>query len=157
MLDLQYDVTQLAKLREKTSNYPPYALNKGLEVTANYLNTNRHLLSLYPPTSSQPFIWSSERQRRKVMALLGGQPYSRTYNLMNSGIFNVNNRPGYLYVYYENFASYAKWVIGQTTQIIGMIARGWKPVNKVISTSDRRDDIKELFRYAVINAWNEMP
>lgn len=144
---------QTSKLKNKFEKYPPFAMNAGLTAASDYLNTPLVKMSIYPPSQSgQPFVWSSDKQRRYVMANIK-LPSMRTFELANSGSFKVDSRYSSLYVYYENVASYAKWVIGQFTQIIGHITRGWKPVNKTI-TDQFHDNVVERFREAVIKAWD---
>lgn len=146
---------QVSKLKDKFDKYPPYALGKGLDVTSEYLNTPEVKRSIYPPSQSgQPFVWSTERQRRYVMANIR-LPSVRTYNLADSGNFKVDKSQSSLYVYYENLVSYAKWVIGSFTQIIGHITRGWKPVNTIV-TDRYRSEVVSRFREAVLKAWDEM-
>ena len=146
---------QVAKIKDKFEKYPPYAMGKGLDESANYLNNNFVKQSLYPPSQSgQPFVWSSEKQRRFVMANIR-LPSIRTFHLANSGTFKVNRALSSLYVYYENTANYAKWVIGSFTRIIGHVTRGWQPVNTVI-VNKYRGEIVSRFKDAAIKAWDEM-
>lgn len=148
---------QTSKLKNKFEKYPKFAIDKGLNDVSDYLNTPLVKLSIYPPSQSgQHFIWSSERQRKAFFATNGfgrGIPTTRTFELANAGTFRVDSRYSSLYVYYQNTASYAKWVIGQFTRIIGHIARGWKPVNTVI-TDQFHDEVLTRFREAVIKAWD---
>lgn len=144
---------QTAKLKYKMEKYPPFALNAGLTTAADYLNSPLVKLDIYPPSQSgAPFVWSSEKQRRYVMANIK-LPSTRNFNLANSGSFKVDQSRSSLYVFYQNVAPYAKWVIGQFTQIIGHITRGWKPVNTVVV--DRyHDEVINRFHDAVIQAWD---
>ena len=152
MIDMVVDTAQVAKIKTKMEKYPPYVIGKGLEASASYLNSPSVKASLYPPSQSGlPFIWSSERQRRFVFANIS-LPSQRTMNLANSGEFKVEKRYSSLYVYYQNTASYARWVIGNFTQIIGHISRGWKPVNTyIVSLSGK---VVPIFKRAVLDAWN---
>lgn len=153
----QTEVTaQVAKLKDKFDRYPVFAIGAGLDASAEYLNTPEVKNSFYPPSQAgSPFQWSSERQRRAFFATNGfgrGIPTVRTMELANSGTFKVNKAYSSLYVYYENTASYAKWVIGQFTQIVGHIARGWKPVNTVIVDRERATVLTK-FKAAALAAW----
>lgn len=155
MLSLDTDVNQIAKIKEKFDKYPPYVIGKGLDAATNYLNNPTFKQSIYPPSQSgQPFIWSSEKQRRYVFANIK-LPSTRTYYLASSGTFVADKRYSSLYIYYQNVASYAQWVIGNFTQIIGHKARGWKAVNSIVI--DKRNDIMREFDNGTKNAWNEMP
>lgn len=154
MLDIQTDLNQIAKIKQKMTDYPPYAIGKGLDASAEYLNNPSVKASMYPPSQSgQPFVWSSDKQRRYVFANIK-LPSTRTMNLANSGEFKVEKKYSSLYIYYVNTAAYAKWVIGNFTQIIGHITRGWKPVNT--NVVDRRDEVVQLFHDAVSKSWDEM-
>jgi hypothetical protein len=150
---------QTAKIKDKFDKYPTFAMGKGLDASSNYLNNNFVKQSLYPPSQSgSPFVWSSERQRRAFFATNGfgrGIPTVRTMELANSGSFKVNKSGSSLYIYYENTASYAKWVIGQFTQIIGHITRGWKPINTMV-IDKYRNEVVSRFKDAAIKAWDEM-
>ena len=156
MISMSTDTTQqIAKLKDKFEKYPPYALGKGLDAAAEYLNSSNIKQSIYPPSQSgQPFVWSSERQRRYVFANIK-LPSVRTYNLANSGTFKVNKNQSSLYVYYENLASYAKWVLGNFSQIIGHRLRGWKPVNSIVVDKERSNVVSK-FKEAALRAWDEM-
>lgn len=146
---------QIAKIKDKFDKYPPYAMTKGLNASSNYLNNNFVKQSLYPVSQSgQPFVWSTEKQRRYVMANIR-LPSVRTYNLANSGQFKVNLNFSSLYIYYENTAEYAKWVIGSFTRIIGHITRGWQPVNTMV-INKYRGEVVSRFKEAAIKAWDEM-
>lgn len=148
-------LNQISKIKDKFAKYPPYVIGKGLDNAADYLNQPSFKASLYPPSQSgQKFMWSSEKQRRYVMANVN-LPYSRTMNLSNSGTFKVEKKYSSLYIYYENAAAYAKWVIGNFTQIIGHIARGWKPVNTKVT--DQRSDVLQKFSDGTNGAWDQMP
>lgn len=156
MLDLQVNEQQIAKLKDKFQKYPPYAIGKAGDATAAYLNSTSVKQSIYPQSQSgQPFIWSSERQRRFVHANIK-LPSTRTMNLANSGSFQVEKKYSSLYITYTNTASYAKWVIGNFTRIIGHITRGWKPVNTIIVDRER-NKVLDIFRENVSSkTWNEL-
>lgn len=154
MISLQTDVNQIAKIKDKMTKYPPYVIGKGLDAVSSELNSPAYKSSLYPPSQSgSPFVWSSDRQRRYVFANIK-LPSQRTMNLANSGEFKVEKKYSSFYVYYQNTASYARWVIGNFTQIIGHITRGWKPVNT--NVVDKRSDILSTFDNATKGSWDEL-
>lgn len=153
MIEMQADLQQISKLKEKFEKYPPFAIESGLNASAEYLNTPDVKRSIYPPSQSgQPFMWSSDKQRRFVFANIN-LPSVRTNNLADSGQFKVDHSRSSLYVYYENTANYAKWVIGSFTQIIGHITRGWKPVNVTV-TERFRSEVVSRFKEAALRAWD---
>jgi len=154
MISMAVDTAKIDYLRDKMQRFPVYAIGGGLEYTADYLNTPSFKSSMYPPSQSgQPFIWSSPRQRRFVHANFQ-LPSTRTMNLANSGTFKVEKNLGVSTIYYENTASYYKWVAGNFTQIIGHITRGWKPANYYVS--NQKSNVLGRFRDFVIKAWNNL-
>lgn len=151
------NITQLAKVKQKLTDYPPYAIGEGLDRVAEFLNEDSFRESIYPPESDEPFEWSSERQRRAYYATDGfgkGIPYRRTHELMYSGSFQVDKKYSSLYITYENTAPYSQYVIGNFTQIIGHVARGWKPVNTFVV--NKGPEITSIFQRGVMDAWEKM-
>lgn len=152
MINLSYDNNQITKLQTKFAKYGPYAITSGLRVSNTMLNEPSFLMSMYPPSrSGQPFIWSSDRQRRFVFANIQ-LPSVRTYALALAGRFEVNEKS--FWIEYQNFMEYAKWVLHPTTMIIGHRTRGWKPVTDFVKK--RSGEIVSTFKQAAINAWTEM-
>jgi hypothetical protein len=130
--------------------FPPYAIGQGLDAAGAYLNEDSFKESMYPPESDEPFVWSSEKQRRAYFATNGfgkGIPYNRTHNLMYSGRFVVDKKYSSLYITYENSAPYFQYVQGYTSQIIGMKVRGWKPASDAVIR--RESDVFNAFHEAV--------
>ena len=144
---------QVAKLKDKLGKFSPYAIGKGLDAAGAYLNEDSFREEMYPPESDEPFVWSSEKQRRAYFATNGfgaGIPYNRTHNLMYQGRFQVDKKYSSLYITYENAAPYFKWVQGFTTQIIGMKARGWSPAT--VTVIKHEADVFSAFHVAVSQA-----
>jgi hypothetical protein len=157
LLDIQADVKQIAKLKQKMANYPPYVIEQGINAVAEYLNDDEFRESMYPPESDEPFLWSSEKQRRAYFATDGfgkGIPYVRTHELMYSGVFKVKKSRASAWITYENLAPYAPWVIGSFTQIVGHIARGWRPANSFVV--DKASEITKTFDRGTEGAWDKM-
>lgn len=149
---MDIDTAKITKLKDKFNKYGPYAIKAGLNSATAYLNTPSFKMSMYPPSQSgQPFVWSSEKQRRFVMANIR-LPSVRTFNLANSGQFKVDDNS--FWIEYRNPLDYAKWVIHPTTMIIGHIRRGWKPVNEYVKRESTR--IVRDFKTAAVKAWDEM-
>jgi len=152
MISIVVDTAKINYLKDKLDRFPVYAIGGGLEKTADYLNTPSFKNSMYAPSQSgQPFVWSSEKQRRFVFANIK-LPSSRTMNLANSGKFVVNKTFGISAIYYENSAPYSKWVIGNFTQIIGHITRKWKPANYHVV--NQKGNVLNIFRDFVSRAWS---
>jgi len=154
MISLIFDSTKIARLVKKAEDYPVFAIGGGLQASADYLNSPSFKASMYPLSQSgQPFVWSSERQRRFVFANIK-LPSSRTMNLANSGTFKVSKNFGVSVITYSNTASYSKWVIGALSQIIGQITRGWKPAGYHVV--NQKGNVINLFRDFVVRAWDKM-
>lgn len=158
LLDVKVDNQQLAKLKVKLENYPEFAIEEGLESVNTFLNDDQFKTSMYPEIpDGAPFEWSSDKQRRAYFASNGfgaGIPYSRTFEMMQSGEFVVDKKFKSLYIAYRNTAPYFQWVQGQFSQIIGHIRRGWKPVNTFVV--DNGAVIRERFEAGVKGAWDRM-
>lgn len=158
LVDIKTNVTQIAKIKVKLENYPPYAIQEGLENVNTYLNSDQFKVGLYAESQmGAPFPWTNDRQRRKVMALLreqGGPPYERTFEMAKSGEFVVDKKYSSLFITYQNAAPYFQWVQGVGTQIIGHIRRGWQPVNAFVV--DHGAMVKERFEAGIKGAWDRM-
>jgi len=157
MLDVKVNEEQLAKLKVKLEKYPPFVIEEGLNSVNTFLNSDPFKMSMYPPESNEPFLWSSEKQRRAYFATDGfgkGIPYRRTNEIANSGEFVVEKKYSSLYISYQNAAPYFKWVQGQFSQIIGHITRGWKPVNTFVV--DNAPIVLERFQTGIKGAWDRM-
>ena len=149
---MDIDTAKITKLKAKFESYGPYAIKAGLQSATVYLNTASFKQSMYPASrSGQPFVWSSEKQRRFVMANIR-LPSIRTFHLANSGQFKVDETS--FWVEYRNTADYSKWVIHPSTMIIGHSLRGWKPVNEYVVKQSAK--IVRDFKSAAIKAWDEM-
>lgn len=159
LLEVQIDKKKLTNLSNKMAKYPPYAIQQGMEAVSNYLNSI-DMTEMYPPESDEPFKWSSEKQRKAYFAsngFGGGVPYSRTYQLADSGEFMVNSSSfqgtPYSTISYKNPVPYSKFVI-TSDAIVGLVKRGWRLVNKFVMTKSK--EIGNVFRSAVKDAWNKM-
>jgi hypothetical protein len=146
------DTAKITRLKDKFAKYPPYAIKQGLGASADYLNSPPVKASMYPPDrNGSPFVWSSERQRRFVMATVD-LPYSRTGGLAQAGEFKVNERS--FWVEYTNSVPWWKYVLHPSYQIIGHRTRGWVPVNRfVVSQSGR---VVPVFKRAAVDAWDSL-
>src|SRR5690242_4009146 len=152
LINMVVDTAKITKLQQKFAKYPPYAIKAGLKAMSDQMNTPSFKAAMYPPSQSgQPFVWSSERQRRYVMANIK-LPSVRTYQLANSGTFSINEQ--YFTIEYQNLLEWAKYVIHPSYQIIGHRLRGWQPVNRYIATQS--GSLVPLFKPAAVKAWDDM-
>lgn len=155
MINLVYDNKRITRLKDKFEKYGPYAVKRGLETANDYLNSPDVRAGMYPDRSYEPFVWSSEKQRRAYFAtdgFGGGIPYSRTMQLYEGAKFTINERS--YWIEYVNGVPYAKWVQHPTYQIIGHKTRKWPIITKYIASKATR--VIAEFKPAVINAWEEM-
>lgn len=153
-INIAVDTAKMNRLKDKFAKYPPYAINAGLNAINNYFNETPFKQSMYPPSQSgQPFMWSSEKQRKFVFANID-LPSIRTFNLAIQGKFTVNTR--HFMIEYTNASGYAKYVIHPSYQIIGHRMRGWTPINTFIVTRVNRAPIVRMFKDAAVNSWYEM-
>lgn len=155
ILDVEVDTKKMNNLQNKLSKYPPFAIQEGLRAAEEYLNNDQFKLSMYPEESDEPFLWSSDKQRKAYFASDGfgkGIPYQRTYELMRSGTFAVN--AGYLTVEYTNTAPYSNYVINPSMQIIGHKRRGWQPINQFVVAQSK--NIARVFQTAARAAWEKL-
>ena len=149
LLSILIESSQIVRLQNKFANFGPYGTKAGLQVTADYFNNPSFKNSMYPPSQSgSPFMWSSDRQRRKVFAL--GLPSVRTMELANQGEFTVDENN--LLVGYTNTLPMWIYVLHPQYQIIGHRLRGWIPVNRQVV--DKSPTILGLFKQAFISAWD---
>ena len=156
LLDIVVSNDRLTKLQTKLTKYPPAAIKAGLQAAEDYLNDDQFKESMYPPSQAgDPFQWSSDKQRKAFFATDGfgaGIPTQRTYELAQSGVFQINE--GYLTVEYTNYAPYSQFVISPTNMIIGHRKRGWQPVNRFVVAKSR--DIAKVFEKAAKDAWDKL-
>ena len=155
MINVAVDLAKFTKLKTKMEKYGPYAIGQGLEAANDYLNSHEVKDSMYPPRSYEPFVWSSERQRRAYFASDGfgaGIPYTRTNSLNTQGEFKINDRS--YWIEYVNNVPYAQWVIHPTYQIIGMKTRGWPIITAF--TKKHSSSVVTEFKSAVLSSWERM-
>ncbi len=83
------DTAKINKLKDKFQKYPPYAIKQGLKASSDYMNTLPFKSAMYPPSQSgQPFVWSTDKQRRFVLANIR-LPSVRTFALADAGEFDA--------------------------------------------------------------------
>lgn len=151
MFDIVVDTAKVSKLQDKFKKYPPFALKKGLEAGASFLNSSDFKSSMYPTNrNGSPFTWSSDKQRRYVFATVD-LPYRRTDELARSGEFVIDEK--YYTIGYTNSAPFWQYVLHPSMQIIGHRLRGWIPVNTQVQK--KAGQIVPKFKEAVLAAWEE--
>ena len=120
------DIVGFETIKQRLLKLPKEAQDAGVE------NANEYILNqmrAYPPKPSAPFVWSSDKQRRYVMAKLreqGGKG-GRTQNL-SQGWKAVGN--GYKQIL-VNEVDYAKYVQDEE-QIIGHKTNNWQKISDIL-------------------------
>jgi hypothetical protein len=152
LITLTTDTAKITALKTKFEKYGPYAIRQGLKASSDYLNSPAVKAEMYPANrNGSPFVWSSERQRRFVMATVD-LPYSRTGGLAAAGQFKVNENS--FWVEYTNSIPWWKYVLHPSWQIIGHRTRGWVPVNRFVVNQSGK--IVPIFKRSALDAWKEM-
>jgi hypothetical protein len=124
---------------------PKEAQNEGVEEANKYMV---NIMQKYPPKSSEPFQWSSDKQRKAVMAKLreqGQTHYSRTQELRRG--WKTKGKGVNQIV--ENLIPYTQFVQDRN-QIQGHRARGWMTVNTMLN--DKGKEILKKFDAGVKKA-----
>ena len=151
-LEMVFEIAKFIKLKTKAEKYPPFAMGAGLNAINREMNSTAFKRGIVPPDrNGSPFMWSSPRQRRFVFANVS-LPYARTFQLVDSGHFSVNER--YFMIEYSNRKSWWKYVLHPTYQIIGHKTRGWPTVNRYVISKSAL--LVRLFKPAAIQAWEDM-
>ena len=152
MFSLITDTSRITKLQDKFKKYPPIAIKAGLGAMSEEMNSSSFLMGMYPVSKSgQKFIWSSEKQRKFVMANIG-LPSSRTFDLAMNGTFTIDEKN--FWIEYSNLLPWWIYVLHPSYMIIGHKMRGWKPVNEIVKKQSA--SLVKLFKPAAVKAWDEM-
>lgn len=127
------DITGIETLNQRLKKLPDEARNQGVETADEHIV---NLMRTYPPHSSEPFQWSSDKQRRFVMAKLreSGQTFYTRTQTLSQGWKTVGS--GYKQIV-ANEVDYVQYVQGNG-QIQGHKARGWNTIMQVIKANEKR-------------------
>jgi len=124
------DITSITTLNARLKKLPREAQDQGVE-TANAYIVN--LMRTYPAKSSAPFVWSSDRQRKAVMAKYrSGEAGGRTqalrtgWKVVGSGMKQI----------VANEVPYAIYVQGEG-QIVGHTSNGWQTTAQIIKSKSK--------------------
>ncbi len=121
-------VDGLDEIQKKLAALPAEAGDQGV-MSANAYILNIEKANARLPYSGEPFVWSSDAQRRKVFALLraqGGPPYKRSQTL-SQGWQTLGYGKNQLVI---NETPYAAFVKDNSSQIVGHRLRGWKTIQQ---------------------------
>jgi hypothetical protein len=136
-------ITGYETLYQRLLKLPKEARDAGVEEANKYLVTQ---MQVQPPKPHGNFQWTSDKQRRYVMAKIKENGYvGRTQELRNA--WKVSGR-GYEQIVI-NEMPYAQFV-QDTNQIIGHKVNGWQTVNQVLR--DKSSEILRKFEAGVKNA-----
>lgn len=134
---------------QRLKKLPQEAQDAGVEESNKYMVS---VMQKYPPRSSDPFVWSSEKQRKFVMARLREQ--GKTYYTRTQGLSRAwkTEGKGYKQII-TNDTEYAKFVQDRY-QIVGHQVRGWMTVNTMLK--DKGKTILQKFDAGVKRALHKL-
>lgn len=120
-------ITGYETLNSRLQRLPKEARDAGVESANEYIVNQ---MQVQPPVPHGNFQWTSDRQRKYVMAHIRENGYTgRTQELRNAW---KTEGKGYEQIV-VNETPYAQFV-QDTNQIIGHRANGWQTVNQVLKT-----------------------
>lgn len=115
------DVQGIATIQNRLSKLPQEAKDLGVETANEYIV---NIMREYPPKPTAPFVWSSDKQRKYVMAKIREGGYTgRTQQLRNAW---KTVGEGYKQIV-ANETPYAQFVQDEN-QIIGHTTNGWSTI-----------------------------
>jgi len=113
------DIQGITTLNERLKRLPKEAKDAGVESANEYIV---NIMKVEPPKPNRPFVWSSDKQRRYVMAKIREGGYTgRTQQLRNAW---KTVGTGYNQIV-ANETPYAEFVQGDN-QIIGHKTNNWQ-------------------------------
>jgi len=113
------DIQGITTLNERLKRLPKEAKDAGVEAANEYIVD---IMKIEPPKPTRPFVWSSDKQRKYVMAKIREGGYTgRTQQLRNAW---KTVGSGYNQIV-ANETPYAEFVQGDN-QIIGHKTNDWK-------------------------------
>jgi hypothetical protein len=119
------DIQGIATIQNRLSKLPKEAKDMGAESANEYIV---HAMQVEPPKPTQPFVWSSERQRKYVMAHMRENGYAgRTHRLKNAW---TTVGEGYQQMV-VNETPYAEFVQGDN-QIVGHLLNDWNTIKMIL-------------------------
>lgn len=137
------DISGVTTISERLKKLPKEARDAGVEAANEYII---NMMREYPPKPTRPFVWSSDKQRRYVMAKIKEGGYiGRTQQLRNAWK-TVGNGYNQMVV---NETPYADYVQGES-QIIGHTTNGWQTISNKLK--QRGKEILKKFEGGVKSA-----
>ena len=125
------DITGIETINNRLKKLPNEARNQGVETADAYIV---NLMRAYPPKPTGRFVWSSDKQRKAVMAKLRGagfpgrsQELSRGWKVVGKGWKQI----------VANEVPYAVFVQGES-QIVGHRTNSWKTITQVMKKNERK-------------------
>ena len=120
-------------IHQRLKKLPREAQDAGVEESNDYMVK---VMQTYPPKPKGAFLWTSDRQRKAVMAKLreqGGAPYQRTQELRNGW---KTDGKGFMQIV-KNETPYVGFVQDRN-QIQGHAANGWMTVNTMLKEKGKQ-------------------
>jgi hypothetical protein len=119
------DIQGIPTIQSRLSRLPDMARDMGVELANEYIVNQ---MQVQPPVPHGNFQWSSEKQRKYVMAKISEGGYTGRTQELREGWKTVGN--GYNQIV-ANEVPCAQFV-QDTNQIVGHKANGWQTVNQVL-------------------------
>lgn len=131
MPDIFISISGFETIYQRLMKLPREAQDMGVEEANEYMV---NMMRVYPPKSRAPFVWSSDKQRRFVMAKIrSGEWTGRTQALANSW---KTVGKGY-HQTVESDSAYASYVQDRY-QIVGHKSNGWQTINQLLNTNGKK-------------------
>jgi len=141
------DIQGIATIQNRLNKLPGLAKDMGVEAANEYIV---NLMKVEPPVPNKPFVWSSEKQRRYVMAKISrGEWTGRTQGL-RKGWKPVGK--GYKQIVVNEVPS-AQFVQGDN-QIIGHKTNNWQTIE--MNLKNKGKEILKKFEGGVKSALKKL-
>jgi len=137
------DISGITTISERLKRLPKEARDAGVEAANEYIVNS---MQTYPPKSSKPFVWSSDKQRKYVMMKMKQAGFPGRSQELRQGWRAVGKGYNQIVV---NEKEYAQFVQGDN-QIIGHRANNWQTITMVLKNKGK--DILKKFEGGVKSA-----
>jgi len=128
------DIQGIPTIQNRLSKLPKEARDAGVEAANEYIV---NVMKVEPPEPTRPFVWSSDKQRRYVMAKISEGGYTGRTQQLRNGWRPVGKGDNQIVV---NEVPHAEFVQGDS-QIIGHKSNNWKTIS-----DNLRDKGKEILK-----------
>ena len=141
------DIQGIATIQNRLNKLPGLAKDMGVEAANEYIV---NLMQVQPPVPNKPFVWSSDKQRRYVMAKISKGGYTRRTQELRNAWKTVGNGYQQMVV---NETPYADYVQGDN-QIIGHKTNNWQTIE--MNLKNKGKEILKKFEGGVKSALKKL-